>query len=444
MTPETTAVAEIASERRVAAEAYQLITELYPICRSITGEGNRRTLRRLQEVVPLKIREVPTGTEVFDWTIPKEWNIRDAYIKNRHGDRIVDFQRCNLHVVSYSVPVKARINMEELREHLITEPKYPEWVPYRTTYYKETWGFCLAHSQLEQMTDAEYEVCIDSSLEEGSLSYGELLLPGESEDEVLFTCHICHPSICNDNLSGISVAALLARELQSRRNRYSYRFLFVPGSIGSIAWLALNESGTHRIKYGLVLSNLGDAGKFVYKRSRRGNANIDRIVANTLRHAGVDHELIDFSPYGYDERQYCSPGFNLPVGRFSRTPHGCYPEYHTSADDLNLVKPESLGDSYSRLLQVVEGIESDRTYLNLKPKCEPRLGKRNLYSTIGGLREVPDFQMALLWILNLSDGEHSLLDVSERSKLPLATLLTAAKALCETDLLKEVRSPGNG
>jgi aminopeptidase-like protein len=425
-----------ADSKEAGAQAYRLIAELYPICRSITGEGNRQTLRRLQEYIPLEIREVPSGTEVFDWTVPKEWNLRDASIRNLRGERVVDFRKCNLHVVSYSTPIQARVSLEELKKHIITEPKYPDWVPYRTAYYADSWGFCLSHKQLLSLTDAEYDVTIDSTLEDGSLSYGELFLPGETSEEVLISTHICHPSLCNDNLSGISVATLLARSVQERPRRFSYRFLFIPGSIGSIVWLAHNEDRTGRIKHGLVLSNLGDSGPPVYKKSRRGDAEIDRAMASVLKQSGQEFRVIDFSPYGYDERQYCSPGFNLPVGRLSRTPHGEFPEYHTSADNLDLVRPEYLADSFSLCLSLFEVLEGNRRYINLKPKCEPRLGKRNLYAAVGGAKSPPEHQLALLWVLNQSDGEHSLLDICERSRLPFRVIKAAADALAQTDLLR--------
>ncbi len=434
----TTSDAAVSSIQDVGAQAYGMARELFPICRSLTGEGNRQTLRILAGHIPLQIHEIPSGTEAFDWTVPKEWNIRDAYIKNLRGERIVDFTRCNLHVMGYSTPVDAVMPLQELKKHLVSEPNYPDWVPYRTSYYKEAWAFCVTQNQLLGMQDAEYEVRIDSTLADGNMTFGELYLPGTTEEEVLISTHICHPSLCNDNLSGITVAAFLAKALAASQRRYSYRFLFVPGNIGAIYWLSRNEDRVANIRHGLVLSNLGDGGAFVYKRSRRGDAAIDRCVANVLAHSG-EHKLIDFSPYGYDERQYCSPGFNLPIGRLSRTPHGEFPEYHTSADNLDLVRPEYLGESYAKCLEILQVLEGDRYYKNQNPKCEPLLGKRNLYGSVGGLRHMPNQQLALLWVLNLSDGDYSLLDISERSGLPFATIKAAADALAGTDLLREIR-----
>jgi aminopeptidase-like protein len=320
----------------------EMIAALYPICRSITGEGFRETLRGIRRYLPLEIHEVPSGTPVFDWTVPREWNIRDAYIAAPDGTRVVDFKRSNLHVMSYSVPVKARMRLEELRKHLHTLPDRPEWIPYRTSYYKKNWGFCLSHRQLKELVDTEYEVCIDSSLEPGHLTYGECFLPGQSNEEALISTHGCHPSLCNDNLSGIAVATFLALALQSMPHRLSYRFLFIPGTIGSITWLAKNRDRIDSIHHGLVLTGVGDAGGITYKRSRRGDTLIDRAMDHVLRHQQESYKIIDFFPYGYDERQYCSPGFNLPVGCLMRTPHSEYPEYHTSADNLEFVHDEAM------------------------------------------------------------------------------------------------------
>jgi aminopeptidase-like protein len=414
----------------VGTALYECAAELYPLCRSLTGDGLRETLRRLQRLVPLTLHEVPTGTAVFDWTVPKEWNIRDAWVKNIRGQRVIDFQRSNLHVVSYSAPVRRHMSFAELRPHLHTLPDSPDWIPYRASYYTETWGFCLSQRQLDTLGDGDYEVCIDSTLGPGSLTYGELLVPGESSDEVLISCHVCHPSLANDNLSGIAIAAHLGRVLRSKPLRYSYRFLFLPGTIGPITWLSRNEDAVPRIRHGLVLVCLGDAGRLTYKQSRRGDAPIDRAAAHVLRHAG-DHEIQSFSPYGYGERQYCSPGFDLPVGRLSRTPHDCYPEYHTSADDLTFIRADRLADSFAACLAIIDVLEHDRTYVNQHPKCEPQLGRRGLY------REIGAEEMAILWVLNQSDGQHSLLDIAERSGLEFEPVRRAAALLARHNLLKQ-------
>jgi len=416
----------------------RLMTELYPICRSITGDGLRDTLRLLQQEIPLEMREVPSGTPVFDWTVPKEWNIRDAYVKNAKDERVIDFKESNLHVVNYSVPLTPqRIKFAELREHLFTLPKHPDWIPYRTSYYKESWGFCLSEKQLAEMKDEEYEVCIDSTLADGHLTYGEYYLPGEMQDEILISCHACHPSLCNDNLSGIALAVSLAKRLEVTSRRYSYRFLFIPGTIGAITWLAKNEDKLANIKHGLVLTGVGDAGALHYKRSRKGTAEIDRAAAHVLKHSGQAYETLEFSPYGYDERQYCSPGINLSVGRLSRTPHGTFPEYHTSADNLGFVHADKLGEALAVSLEILSVVENNRTFVNLSPKCEPQLGKRGLYRMIGGSADAGMNEMAMLWVLNQSDGKNSLLDIAERADMPFEAIRKAAQALKESNLLRE-------
>jgi aminopeptidase-like protein len=414
---------------------HDFVAELYPLCRSITGEGVRETLRLVQKRIPLDIHEVASGTQVFDWTVPLEWNIRDAYVKNRAGERVIDFKVSNLHVVNYSQPIRELMKLEELKPHLHTLHEHPDWVPYRTSYYKADWGFCLSQKQLSQMADEEYEVCIDSSLTQGALTYGECYLPGASTDEVLISCHVCHPSLCNDNLSGIAVATFLALNLAEQDRRYSYRLLFIPGTIGSITWLATHEQVIPRIKHGFVLTGIGDAGPLTYKRSRRGDAEIDHVMAQVLKQAGEPYKLIDFSPYGYDERQYCSPGFNLPVGCLMRTPHGEYPEYHTSADSLEFIKPQSLVGSLRHCLAVINVLEHNHRYMNQNPKCEPQLGKRGLYRAVAGHQATQSRELVLLWVLNLSDGMHSLLDIAERANVPFAEVQSAAAALVESGLL---------
>ena len=421
----------------ISYEMYQLISKLYPICRSITGNGVRETLRIIEGVIPLTVNEVATGTKVFDWTVPKEWNIKDAYIKNSKGEKIVDFNNSNLHVLNYGTPIKKKVSLDELKEHLFTMPEYPDWIPYRTSYYNENWGFCISYNQFLELKDEEYEAVIDSSLEDGHLTYGEYLVEGEKQEEVLISCHVCHPSLCNDNLSGIALTVFLAKCLSEISTKYSYRFLFIPVTIGSITWLALNESNISKIKHGLIAANLGDSGKFTYKKTRPGNAEIDQAVTNVLKNSGNDYEMIDFSPYGYDERQFCSPGFNLPIGCLMRTPHGNYPEYHTSADNLDFVQLQYLADSFSIYSSVLYVLENNNKYLNKNPKCEPQLGKRGLYEKIGGHRDSKTQQLAILWVLNLSDGNHTLLDISDISGFEFGSIKDAADALLEHDLLKE-------
>lgn len=419
------------------AEIYNLAKELYPICRSITGDGVRDTLRLLGRHIPIRVHEIASGTQVFDWTVPREWNIRDAYIKNSSGRRIVDFRNSNLHVVSYSIPVHTTLSLDELKEHIFTLPDQPDLIPYRTSYYADFWGFCMAHNHLLELTGGDYEVVIDTTFKNGSLTFGEYLHRGDIEDEVLLSAHICHPSLANDNCSGLALLTHFAKVLAPVQTRYSYRFVFAPGTIGAISWMAQNESRVHRIKHGLVVSCVGDDGGPTYKKSRRGDALIDRGMAHVLRHASPSASILDFSPYGYDERQYCSPGFDLPVGLFQRSQFGTFPEYHTSADNIDFIKPEHLQESYKLLGATIDIIENNRNFVNLNPKCEPQLGRRGLYTAIGGDKDAPATSMALLWVLNLSDGRHSLLDISERAGMPFATIRKAAKLLAAHGLLAE-------
>ncbi len=428
-----------ASDRADSLNA--LLRRLYPICRSITGDGVRETLRILQEIVPLEIREVPSGTPVLDWTVPMEWNIREAWIETLRGERVIDSRSSNLHVVSYSVPVRRRISLKELEPHLHSIPEHPDWIPYRTSYYDKDWGFCLTQRQRESLTEEEYEVCIDSTLEPGHLTFGELLLPGELQDEVLISTHVCHPSLANDNLSGIAVSAFLAAWLAGRARRYSYRFLFIPGTIGSITWLALERDAVRRVKHGLTLVCLGDERGFTYKKTVSGAAEIDRVVAHVLRHLEGDHEVIDFFPYGYDERQFNSPGFRLPVGSLMRGRHGKFPEYHCSADDLGFISAARLEEALTLARRIVDVLEGNRLYRNQSPYGEPQLGRRGLYRAPGGSGLPAETQLAMLWVLNLSDGSHSLLDVAERARMPFSVVRRAVDLLADHALLKECPSP---
>jgi aminopeptidase-like protein len=414
-------------------EMHALVERLYPLCRSITGDGVRETLKIVSELVPLDVHEVPTGTEVLDWTIPSEWNIRDAYVKDPDGNRVIDFAACNLHVVGYSVPVHTTLTLDELKPHLHTLPDQPELIPYRTSYYNQTWGFCLSEKTLQSLGPGPYEVRIDSTLEPGHLTYGEYVVRGRTDEEILISCHTCHPSLANDNLAAIAVATALAQRLDDPH--HTFRFVFAPGTIGAITWLARNRDRTQKIKHGLTLACAGDAGPLTYKRSRRGDAAVDRVMEYVLRER--DHTILDFSPYGYDERQYCSPGFNLPVGGLTRTPYAGYPEYHTSGDNPDFVRPEALEDTLQVLSEAVGILERDRHYRNLSPYGEPQLGRRGLYDSLGGRSDTKQAQMAMLWVLNLSDGDHGLLDIARRGGLLFDTVAEAADALRDKGLLGE-------
>jgi aminopeptidase-like protein len=421
--------------RDIGRDLYSHVEALFPLCRSITGPGLRETLRYIGAQIPLAIREVRSGTKVLDWEVPPEWTLRDACIATLDGARVVDARRNNLHIVQYSVPVDRIVPRDELERHLHSLPDQPDLIPYRTSYYAPDWGFCMSHRQRLALTEPAYRVAIDTTLAPGSLTYGECLLPGDSSTEVLLSSHACHPSLANDNLSAIAVAIELARALAAqKRRRLSYRFLFAPGTIGAIAWLHANRDAAQRIHHGLVLSCLGDGGAPSYKRSRRGDAAIDRYAAYVLRQAGHGDRIADFVPYGYDERQYCSPGFDLPVGCLMRSANGTFPEYHTSADNLDFVTPGALSDSLAVLQRIVGLIERDGIWRSTCPYGEPQLGRRELYPPVGGGPTGYD-QMTLLWVLNLADGRHSLLDMAERSGKPFEAIAEAAAAAAAAGLL---------
>jgi aminopeptidase-like protein len=422
----------------IGARIYDFAAQIYPICRSITGDGVRETLRHVGDQVVLQTHEVPTGTRAFDWTVPREWSIRDAFIKNSAGDRVVDFHTCNLHIVSYSAPVHGYFSLTDLKRHIFTLPDRPELIPYRTSYYQESWGFCMAHNQLQALPDGMYEVLIDSTLCDGALTYGEHLHQGESADTVLLSAHICHPSMANDNCSGIALLTQLAKRLTGIRTRYTYRFIFAPGTIGALAWLSRNESLTPHIAHGLVVSGVGDPGGPTYKKTRRGDAEIDRAMTHVLRHEAPSAKIIDFFPYGYDERQYCSPGFNLPVGLFQRSQFGTFPEYHTSADNLDLIQPIYLAESYRILASTLDVLEGNMLVRNLLPKGELQLGQRGLYGPTGGDPAAAAKAMALLWVLNLGDGQHTLLDIATRADMPFHVIRSAAEQLAAHGVLEYV------
>ena len=439
---------------------FELMEKLFPICRSITGNGVRETLKILSEYISLETHEVKTGTKVFDWDVPMEWNIKDAYIKSNKGEKIIDFKNSNLHVLGYSTPINESVKLDELKKHMYTIPEQPDIIPYKTSYYNKQWGFCLTHKQFSELNDESYDVCIDSELKDGSLTYGEYFIQGKSKKEILFSSYVCHPSICNDALSGVVMNILLAKTLlkyQSELN-YSYRFLFIPETIGSITWLSLNEEKLKNISHGLVLTCVGDKGNFTYKKSRDGDLEIDNVVLDVLKNSEQKFIVKDFFPTGSDERQFCSPGFNLPIGSLMRTMYGEFKEYHTSADNLSLVSNDSLQGSFDKFVEVIRKLENnfenskkdkvtktekitsnDLKFLNLNPKCEPQLGKRGLYHIIGGPKSgvTPDIY-GILWLLNLSDGNYTLSEISKRSKIPQDELMKYAEILIEQNLLKKI------
>lgn len=430
--------------KKIQEDMFNLISELYPICRSITGNGVRQSLDIIKKHIEIEKKEVATGTQVFDWNIPKEWNISNAYIIDPNGKKIIDFKKSNLHVMSYSTPIKKKIELEELKKHIHTIPTQPNIIPYITSYYNENWGFCMSQNQFNELESGEYEICIDSTLKNGSLTYGEYLIKGEIQDEFLLSCYICHPSLCNDNLSGVALLTYLAKHLKNLKPKFSYRFLFIPETIGAITWLNLNEGKIDKIKGGLVATCLGDSGNSTYKKSRRGDSKIDKIVSYVLKYSNSEHSIVDFYPYGSDERQFCSPGFNLPMGSLMRTPYRKFLEYHNSGDNLEFIKKDSLGDSFSKYLESIWMFDKDEKFLNVNLKCEPQLGKRGIYRNTGIVRtdmntdEIEQRELAIFWILNFSDGKNSLLDISEKSGIPFDIIVSASSNLYENKLLKQL------
>lgn len=414
---------------------HALAAELYPINRSITGPGVRATLAILGAHVPLVVHEVATGTEVLDWTVPPEWHVREAYIADSSGRRIVDVADHSLHLVGYSAPVRRRMSLAELSPHLHSLPDAPDRIPYRTSYYTRDWGFCLADSVRRSMREDAYEVVVDTTLAPGSLTYGEYVHAGASEAEVLLSAHICHPSLANDNCSGLAVLTLLAAAMRGLATRYTYRFLFAPGTIGAITWLARNRAQVHRVEAGLTVANLGDGGGPTYKRSRRGDAVVDRAAAYVLARSGLSPRIQDFTPYGYDERQYGSPGFDLPVGSLQRSAWGTFPEYHTSADDLDFIRPGHLATSAQMLARILAVLEGNVRLRNTHPFGEPQLGRRGLYDAVDGVRPGEEERMAFLWLLNQADGSRDLLAVAERSGLEFGVIVRAAARLAAAGLL---------
>ncbi|MEZ5598761.1 MAG: DUF4910 domain-containing protein [Pseudomonadales bacterium] len=420
------------------ASLHALCQRLFPICRSITGDGVRQTLDVLREYLPLSVHEVATGTPVFDWQVPREWRIREAWVEAPDGTRVVDFAQSNLHVMSYSTPVDAVMPLEQLQKNLHSLPEFPDRIPYRTSYYQERWGICLTERVRKALPEGDYRVRIDSALFDGSLTYGEFFVPGQTNAELLVSTHICHPSLANDNLSGIAVAVALAQALSSARDkpRYGVRFIFIPGTIGAITWLACNRPRLPKIRAGVVLSGVGDAGALTFKHSRRGDSALERAFARVVR--SKHGQVRPYIPYGYDERQFCSPGIDIPMGCLMRTPYGEYDAYHSSADDLELITPEGLADSLDTCARALSSVLTSPRYRSLSPECEPQLGRRGLYDAIGGNNESKVLQLALLWMLAYADGEHTMDDLVAQSEIPRATLEKAAGLLQEAGLLERL------
>ena len=430
---------------------------LFPIHRCITGNGTRETLKILKNNIDLTLHEIPTGTKVFDWQIPQEWNISDAYILNENNKKIVDYKKSNLHVLQYSVPIDKKLSLDELKKHLFTNSKHPDLIPYVTSYYSKNWVFCLSYNEFLKLKDETYHVMIDSKLKDGSLTYGELLIEGKIKNEILISTYVCHPSLYNDNLSGIVLTTLLAEYFLKNKPYYSIRFLFIPETIGSIAWLSINEKKLDNIEHGLVATCVGDSGVFTYKKTRDGDNTIDHVVEDVLINSKKPFKILDFWPSGSDERQYCSPGFNLPVGSLMRTPYENFEEYHTSGDNLNLMNPKNLVESLLLYISIINKLENypdesvlkkqkrkkktskfnEPVFLNLFPKCEPHLNKRGLYNSINQSKNLEKMktQKTIQWILNLSDGTNSINDIAKISKINSSFLLEISEILLKQKLL---------
>jgi aminopeptidase-like protein len=411
---------------------------LWPINRSIMGPGFRQSLDILAEILPFQRLKFETGTEAFDWIVPKEWHVENAYFIDPNGNKHADFKDNNLHLVGYSSPFEGKLSFNELRSHLHSLPEQPTAIPYITSYYKEDWGFCLTHNELQNLPEGEYEVYIDSKLYPGHLEIGEVVLPGTSKQEVLFSSYLCHPSLANNELSGPLVMTFLYERLKAMpKRKYTYRFVISAETIGTICYLSVR--GKHLKQYlsaGYQMTCLGDRGHFTYKLSRHGNTLADRAAQLVLRDHGV-HNVIPFDPgNGSDERQYCSPGFNLPFGSLMRTMYSCYPEYHTSLDNKEFISFDAMVESVEVALAIVNALESNSIWLNTIKYCEPQLGRKGLYPTKGSGTELPEKLKAMMWLLNLADGNHDLFSIAEKSYHKLETLISVIHELSTANLLK--------
>lgn len=430
----------------IVEDADRLLKLLFPICRSITGNGIRETFTRLREVIDFQIHEIPTGTICYDWAVPDEWNVRDAFVADSKGNRIIDFRANNLHLVSYSIPCDSVLSFDELVPHLHMIPDLPGAIPYRTTYYHRDWGFCLTADQFSRLDKREiYHVVVDTTLEPGSLSYGEAFLPGSSGQEYLITTYACHPSMANDNLSGVILWTLLLREMHKGHQRHSYRFVIAPETIGSLVYISRNEASVKGLSGGFVITTVGGPGTIGYKPTWKGDSVIDRIVRLTFRDLGVDHIEYQFDVSGSDERQYSTSGLRIPMGTICKDKYFEYDYYHTSLDNLDLVKPEALVETLKIYLSAIDTLENNRIYRSLNPIGEPMLGKRGLYPKTGGAlkqhigaidAKVNELD-AIRWIMFLSDGNTPLLDIAEKTNLPMHLLSTAAHKLVSSGLLLE-------
>jgi len=419
------------------------LKRLFPITRSITGNGNRKTLKILQEIIPLDIIEYPTGQKVYDWTIPKEWNIKDAWIKDSKGNKIIDFKISNLHVVSYSIPIHQKMTFEELKENLYYLENLPDAIPYRTSYYNESWGFCVSYNQYKELfkEDEEYEICIESELANGSLSLGELLIEGKSKKEYLLSCYICHPSMANDSLSGVLVTAFIAKELLKIQDslEHSYRIVFLPETIGAIAYSANNEKAMQKIDNGLVITTCGGLGDFGYKQSWDESNFINSMVEDVFKENSIEFKTYPFDIHGSDERQYSSQGFKINCVTISKDRYYEYDYYHTSLDNLDFVKAENLNKALDLYLQLLNKMDKNIVYKNLYPNCEVMLSKHDLYPKTGGA-QLPNSNISaldiILWLLYYCDGSMDLYEISKKLKIDIELVYHEAKQLHSKNIIE--------
>lgn len=424
----------------IGQSMYNLCIELFPICRSITGNGVRKTLSILNSVIggEMVVREVSSGTQVFDWSVPKEWNIRNAWIKDSKGNKILDFKDSNLHVVGYSLPVNKEVNLEELKTIIYTQPEQPDAIPYVTSYYKERYGFCMTQNQKNNLKEDNYHIFIDSELKDGSLTYGEIIIPGDSDKEIFLSTYVCHPSMANNELSGPAVAIYLAKWLKSlSKRRYTYRIIFIPETIGSITYLSQNlEHLKKQVIAGFNISCVGDNRTFSYVASRYGNTLADKVAKNVLRFYYPEYKEYSFLKRGSDERQYNAPGVDLPVCAICRSKYGEYPEYHTSKDNLDFISPEGLAGAFEVYKQCITVLENNYKY-KINVLCEPQLGKRGLYPTISQKGSY-DAIKAMTDFIAYADGNNDLIDISNIIGVSVKNLTSIIEKLKINELIEEV------
>ena len=419
-------------------EIYNDIKNLYRTCNSLTGAGIESTWEYIKNEIPMTIHKIKSGTEVFDWKVPKEWNIKDAYIKDPDGKKILDLKDHYLHVLGYSIPINKKISLTELKENIYTLPEYPDWIPYRTSYYKENWGFCMKHNDFLKLKDGLYEVVIDSTLEDGYLAYGDLIIKGQTEKEILISSYCCHPQQCNDNISGTVLAMHLAKYLLNKDNYYTYRFIFIPETIGAIVYLSKNIDIMKKNTIGgYVLTCVGDEGDFTYLKTRKENQFIDKITLFLLEQSGLNYKIRDFPTCGSDERQYNYPGIDLNVGSLMKSKYGEFNEYHTSGDNLDFVTAKGLGDTYDFYIKCINLIENNHYYLNTK-LCEPMLGKYGLYDMVGGVQSNKKLHLGSLCrkILYYCDGNNDIIDISNKLNIKIDDVIYTINKLIEKKLVK--------